>query len=90
MSLASVDSAAYDTKQEAAFSNDVVPELHGLGVTVDAIKHVGGELHVTLYLPSHDRALRVSVLERLQRFEEAWADTVVVSPGILYSEDLPE
>lgn len=90
VSLAAVDPAVYDTKQTAAFSDEVIPDLHRLGVVVEGIHHSGGELHCTLYLPTHDRVLRRQVLERLAKFEEAWVDTVVVSPGILYTEDLSE
>ncbi len=92
MSLAPVEAAAYDTKQEVDFTHGVIPDLHRLGVTVEGLRHTPGtgELHVTLYLPTHTRTLREQVISRLQRFEEAWAYTVIVAPGILYTEDLAE
>lgn len=89
---ATVDPESFETKQEAEFSNSVLPELRRLGVTVRGLRHVpgAGELHVALYLPSHDRGLRDEVLRLLQAFEESFAHTVSLSASLLHAEDLAD
>jgi hypothetical protein len=83
---------SYDTKIEAGFSNTVLPELEALGVAVQGLRDMpaSGELHVTLYLPNHDRSLREQVLRMLQDFEASYAYTTTVSPTIMHAEDLAE
>lgn len=93
MSLSQARSAlSYDTKIEAGFSNTVVPELEALGVVVQGLQDMpeAGELHVTLYLPNHERQLRETVLRRLQEFEASYAHSTTVSPTIMHAEDLAD
>ena len=83
---------AYNTKHEAGFSNSVVPEFEGWGVVVENLRDMpeNGELHVTLYLPSHERELRERVLRRLQDFEASYAHTTTVSATLMHVEDLAD
>jgi hypothetical protein len=83
---------SYDTKIEAGFSTNVLPELQRLGVTVADLRDIqdAGELHVTLCLPSHDRELRETVLRLLQDFERSWAYSTSVSPTLMHREDSDE
>lgn len=93
MSLADIRSAhSYNTKAEAGFSNNVLPALENLGVVVQDLQDApaSGELHVTLYLPNHERELRESVLRLLQDFEASYAYTTTVSPTIMHVEDLAD
>lgn len=83
---------AYNTKIEAGFSNTVVPELESWDVAVHDLRDMpeSGELHVTLYLPTHARELRERVLRRLQDFEASYAHLTTVSATIMHAEDLAE
>jgi hypothetical protein len=93
MSITDASSAvSYDTKIEAGFSHNVVPDLQDWGVVVAGLRDMpeAGELHVTLYLPTHERELRERVLRRLQDFEASYAHTTTVSPTIMHAEDLAE
>ena len=80
---------AYGTKLEVAFSTHVIPLLQRLDVEVDELQELpgSGELNVTLYLPSHDRDLRETVIRTLQDFERSHAFTTSVSPMLLHAED---
>lgn len=84
-----LDTAEYSTTETVRFERSVLPALSDLGVIVENLRHIegAGELHVTLYLPSHDRAVREKTLCVLQDFERAYAHTVTVSPSMLYAED---
>lgn len=83
---------AYDTKSEVRFTNDVIPTLREMGVEVHGLREVraSDELHVDLILPTHERALRVEVLEIIDAFEESYTHTVTVAPALLYADDLAE
>jgi hypothetical protein len=76
------------TESESRF-NKLVPSFQGIGVTVAHVRHMPGtgELHVTLCLPNHDRAMREKVLGMVQDFESAYAHTVTVSPAFTYEDD---
>jgi hypothetical protein len=92
MSVSHATGLAYNTKIEAGFSNTVVPEFEAWGVTVENLRDMpeSGELHVTLYLPTHERELRERVLRRLQDFEASYANTTTVSATLMHAEDLAD
>lgn len=89
MTQLSADLAHPPTTEELRFDRALRPELEGWGAKVEELRHLpgSGELHVNIYLPSHDRVIRDKVLGAIQEFERQYAYTVAVSASLLYLED---